>query len=120
MRYGFKCIAILALLYSKVLCANAPTVFCYQEIFACVMRLARNIFISGLCETCFGFGRDRAYDVIAFSMFLIRINNRNKYKNYLWNTKIDNTSNIFARRQLAKFCGDITKNIKLRVNIYLY
>jgi hypothetical protein len=31
-----------------------------------VMRLARNIFISVFMKQSFGFGRDRAYDVIVF------------------------------------------------------
>ena len=51
----------------------------------------------------FGFGRDRAYDVIGFLMFRIRINNKDKYKKYLWNTKIDNTSNILHVANLQSF-----------------
>ena len=95
----------VALLYStvtrKVLCANVPSVFrLARKYLPCVMRLTRNIFISGLG---FGFGRDRAYDVIGFLMFRIRINNKDKYKKYLWNTKIDNTSNILHVANLQSF-----------------
>ena len=36
-------------------------------------------------------------------MFRIRINNKDKYKKYLWNTKIDNTSNILHVANLQSF-----------------